>query len=193
MQQLEVARLQDPASVTVLGWLAHGYYLRGQRDSALVLSRQSLQAGSTGPALNTRMGILARYGDRDSARSFARAHPELELSWYALAVTGDTAAAWTRVRELEKRSTDPDRFKTLALLYLGLADTAAALGALERATDARELVFVTGTIVTDPIFDPIRASPRFLALLPRVGLSPDAARITARARSSPAPSPGLRR
>ena len=189
MQQFEVARLQDPASPIVLRWLGFGYYLRRQRDSALVLSRQAVEADMSSQAVGLRSQVLARYGDRDSVLSFARAHPEAEWSWYALAVAGDTVAARTRLRALEQRIAGGGRINPneLALLYLGLADTAAALGTLERYNWSLNLA------VTDPIFDPIRASPRFLALLPRLGLPRDAARITARARSSPAPSPGPRR
>ena len=193
MQQPEVARLQDPASPTVLCWLAYGYYLRGQQDSALALIQQSLE--SLGSAANpffveTLLQILARGGSRDSILALARASSDPQVGVNELAAVGDTAAAWIRARAIEQRSADPERLQTRAFLYLGVGDTAAALGALDRATNAREM---WGRSVADPIFDPIRATPRFLALMPRIGLSPNAARVTARARSSPAPSPGPRR
>jgi eukaryotic-like serine/threonine-protein kinase len=192
IQQLQVARLQDPASPTVLHWLAYGYYLLGRQDIALVLSGQSLEAQVTGPGIKTRLRILARNGDRDSTLALARAQGDPHRGLNELAAFGDTATAWMRMRAIEKRGTDESRFSSLAMLYLGLADTAAALGALEHATDARE-IWPMSFAVTDPIYDPVRSSPRFLALMPRIGLSPEVARITARARSSPAPSPGPRR
>jgi len=54
--------------------------------------------------------------------------------------------------------------------YLGLGDTANALSALERATDAREMWPLTMEDYS-PIRDPIRASARFRKLLERVGLA----------------------
>jgi hypothetical protein len=52
----------------------------------------------------------------------------------------------------------------------GLGDAARALDALERATDAREIwpaMFPTSS----PMFDPVRGSERFRALLVRTGLA----------------------
>ena len=57
-----------------------------------------------------------------------------------------------------------------AMTYLGLGDTANALSALERSTDAKELWPITSDLA-DPAYDPIRASARFRKLLKRVGLA----------------------
>jgi len=57
-----------------------------------------------------------------------------------------------------------------AFTYLGLGDTASALSALERATDAREIWPLTGPI-PGASYDPIRRSARFRELLKRVGLA----------------------
>ena len=52
---------------------------------------------------------------------------------------------------------------------LGVHDTAQALSALERATDRGEFWPLYQSTL-DPIYDPIRASPRFQRLLERVRL-----------------------
>jgi hypothetical protein len=52
---------------------------------------------------------------------------------------------------------------------LAMGDTTAAMAALERATDANEL-WPAFPGVLDPIYDPIRSSARFHALLRRVNL-----------------------
>jgi hypothetical protein len=56
----------------------------------------------------------------------------------------------------------------LLRLYAGTGDTDAAFAALERAVDGR-LDIVTGLKV-DPLFDSLRADPRFRSLQARVGL-----------------------
>jgi hypothetical protein len=57
-----------------------------------------------------------------------------------------------------------------ALTYLGLGDTATALSALERATAAGE-IWTSTNLVSDPLFAPIRDSPRYRSLVQRIGLA----------------------
>jgi serine/threonine-protein kinase len=56
-----------------------------------------------------------------------------------------------------------------AQVYLGLGDKRRALEALEKAYEARSdsLLFLK----VDKIFDPLRADPRFVALLKKVDLN----------------------
>ena len=56
----------------------------------------------------------------------------------------------------------------IALVQLGLGDADAALTAMEQAVDQRSSEVVYFAVDSD--FEPLRAHPRFEALLKRVGL-----------------------
>ena len=56
----------------------------------------------------------------------------------------------------------------LALAYTGVGEKAAALDALEKAYEQRDVILVW--LGTEPRVDSLQAEPRFLAILPRIGL-----------------------
>ncbi len=68
----------------------------------------------------------------------------------------------------------------LAYAYLGLGDTARALSAMETAVRAGERPYIT---LVDPMFDPVRGSARFAAVVRRYGF--DEKRFTALAGGRP--------
>jgi hypothetical protein len=71
------------------------------------------------------------------------------------------------VRRLESRSRDEWQVApALAYAYLGLGDTSRALGALEDAVRTGVPVIP----LSDPMFDPLRASERFAAVVRRFEL-----------------------
>ena len=72
------------------------------------------------------------------------------------------------VRELERRPRGEWHVaRTLGYAYLGLGDTTRALAALEEAARADEPPIMPKS---DPMFDPVRRSPRFAAVVRRLGL-----------------------
>ena len=155
----------------VSSWVSYTYYLRGQLDSALVESARALQNDSTS-ILARGFGALARLRAGDTAGALGlvnRLAPNYGMRLYVIAVTGDTATALARLRELE--SEGPKRWMTAtrAFTMLGVGDTTEAMAALERATDLNEL-WPSAEPMIDPIFDPIRNSARFHKLLGRVNL-----------------------
>jgi len=56
-----------------------------------------------------------------------------------------------------------------ARVYLGLGDNARALSLLERAVADRDS-FLANESLAESFFDPIRADPRFAALVAKIGL-----------------------
>ena len=125
------------------------------------------------PTTTLQFGSLVRLRARDSAgaRSFVNLLPRFDpYVLYVLGATGDTAAALGRLHELERER--PSRWLAgtrRALGMLGVGDTTAAMAALEQATAANE-IWPSFHATVDPIFDPIRSSARFQAVLRRVGL-----------------------
>ena len=90
---------------------------------------------------------------------------------------GDTA----RTRELieEFRQQQEWRSSTAVIrAYSGVRDTTGMLEAMERAVDIKD-PFVMSTPLADKLFDPVRGSARFAAVVVRLGLDP--ARYTAEA------------
>lgn len=57
----------------------------------------------------------------------------------------------------------------IAVIHAGLGDKAEALAWLEKAYDERS--FFLASLNVDPRFDPLRAEPRFRALVQRIGLT----------------------
>ncbi len=89
----------------------------------------------------------------------------------ALARSGDRAAALDTVAGLERRAqTGFVPHLNLAWTYIGLGDFERAFDHLRQAIDGRETdVLFLGV---DPIYDPLRADPRFQVILAQVGLAP---------------------
>ena len=88
---------------------------------------------------------------------------------YAYAVAGQRAKAQQLLGELQARSkrgyVSP---YFLAVIHAGLGEKASALDSLERALQERQPYLVL--LDVEPVFSNLRAEPRFLALLQRIGL-----------------------
>jgi serine/threonine-protein kinase len=173
LRQLLAVRNEDPASALLLSWISYAYYLEGNLDSALVESRRAMDNDSlnyTTLALGTIVRIGA--GRKSEAWDIIRRAGQMVVhhTW-VLAKSGDTAAARTRMAAEDAEHPQPSLAHTRrALGHLGLGDTAAALTSLERATEAGE-IWTSLQPVTDRLYDDLRLSPRFQALLRRVGLT----------------------
>jgi hypothetical protein len=160
----------------VSSWVSYAYHLDGQLDSALVESGRAFQNDSMN-ITTLVLGSLVRLkaGRKAEARDFVNRGPRLSpYTFYVLAATGDTAGVRQRLDQIARGPSNfAFRHTVRALAMLGAGDTTKAVEALERATEANEL-WPSVLSFRDPIFDPIRGTPRFRLVLQRLGLSASA-------------------
>ena len=167
LAQLQAARSVDPASALVLSHLAWTYFVAGQLDSARVEMGHAVETDPTN--LPTRYFAERVYLSENrlaEAHAIAATTPD----GYGLAKTGDTLAARQLLAGLDARPPVWGDETQRGMTYLGLGDTAKAISALERASDAKELWLITSDL-GDPGYNPIRGSARFAKLLERVGVA----------------------
>jgi eukaryotic-like serine/threonine-protein kinase len=86
---------------------------------------------------------------------------------YVQGISGDRAGAMASLAELRKISPGGEAAPfNLALVYLGLGDHTRAIDYLEQAYAASSQSMVW--LDRDPIYDPLRSDPRFIALMKRL-------------------------
>ena len=172
MRHLRVARAEDPESALVLSWIAYGHYVDGRMDSALVASRRALvndpkNYTSLGFGALIQLGAGRRAEARQLNDRFVIVAP---LAGYIYARSGDPARARKVLADLDAQEPQtPTAHTRRFFTHLGLGDTARAFDAAEAATEARE-IWPSMQSVSDPVFDNVRGSARFAALVRRVGL-----------------------
>jgi serine/threonine-protein kinase len=175
MRELREARRLDPYTAVHSSWLAYGYDLSGEPDSARAEAQRAIQLDSTNaPTIMLVSFVHLAAGDREIARTLSRRFPAT-IAWlgtraYVDARLGDAGSARRITAELEKLPNRPwHSGMALAHAYLGLRDKERALAALERSTADREL-WPGFWPVMDRMFDPVRNEPRFIEVVRRVGL-----------------------
>ena len=169
VQWLQSARRTDPQSAVIQANLAHAYFLQGLLDSAHVIIERAFLLDKNLPTRAVGTHILLVEGRWAEAKALVKdgETPSASIA-YTLAKTGDTVAAMARLRAAEEeRPRSAVLETTRAMVALAQNDTARALDALERATDAGEIWFMTEQ-VTHPAWDPVRATPRFAAIVRRL-------------------------
>jgi tetratricopeptide (TPR) repeat protein len=172
MAELQAARAEDPMSAVVLSHLSYSYFLNQEMDSALKESGRAMEMDSTNTTtLGYRAMILLRANQPEEALKLVV--QKAYATSYGGYVIGrvDPTAARRRILEMDAETTQSHNAETRrAMIYFGLGDTARALTALERATDVGDHWHASNGAF-DPVFDAVRDSPRFRALLRRVGLA----------------------
>lgn len=174
-KQLQTARQLDPGSLVIESSVVWVAYLSGQYDDAIALGRQALELDSRFYLFHQHLGFayLAKNMAEPAIAALQRARilsanapASLARLGYAQAVAGKQQEARQALDELQKGAAPAH---VIAWVYIGLNEHERALMWLEKAYEERasDLVY----LATDPIYDRLRATPRFKALLQRTGLA----------------------
>ncbi len=165
----------DPLSPEITLDAASALAWQGNYEAA---KQQARKAGDLDPTFFAP-DFMAGWVDIEAGK-ISDAIPELQkanamdspaevAAWlgYAYGASGDRTHAMAEIEELNKRSlhgyVQPFH---LAIIYLGLGDRARALDGLEKAYAAHSQSM--GWLKMDRIFDPLRAQPRFIALMKKL-------------------------
>jgi serine/threonine-protein kinase len=168
----------DPSSLSVrrgVGWIS--YYTR-RYEQALYHLRRAVAMNPTSEDTYRVMGlVLMQQGAyAEAERAFREAitlSPDLSYATagvaHVLALSGRRREAEAMVAELEARARD--RYVTpvaLCIAHLGLRNVDQVFHWLDRAYEDRRgwLTYMKA----DPIFDPVRNEPRYIAFLKRMNL-----------------------
>jgi predicted Zn-dependent protease len=125
----------------------------------ITLGRAYLAAGRYDDAIRQlrRAGLQSSFGFEAPA-----------LLAYALGIAGRTQEARALAAQyVERARASSARPADVAAVHLGLRDTARALDWMEQIPDDRNSTFY---LPSEPIFDPLRGSPRFQRVLERLNL-----------------------
>jgi adenylate cyclase len=176
----EAARAQelDPLSLIINDSLGARLLYAGRYERALEQMRKTLeidpnfaQAHHTLGDTYVHLGMFEdAFGELERARQLDDNPWVVASLGYAYAVSGRGGEARRMLAELKGRSAQarvpPEE---VARVYVGLGETAQAFAWLERAYEERSdhLVFVS----VDPAWRDLRADPRFVDIMRRVGLA----------------------
>jgi serine/threonine-protein kinase len=170
-----LAELRDAARTErdwpVIGaWLSYALFLTGQVDSAIAESDRAVtREPGLLPATNLGSLMNLALGRTQKAHDLVAVMPPVSVMTYAAYVyakLGDTVTANALVHAME--SSHPRPWFTdiaRATVRLAVGDSAAALAALEAGARASGPTWYMYAPVADPMWDLVRNSPRFIALL----------------------------
>jgi serine/threonine-protein kinase len=180
----EAQALDPVSSATATHIGMHLLWLR-RYDEAIAVLEHALRVDSTWK--RTRVVLARAYLAKGRAAdalpllrmtgyAYAAFEPEAMLT-YGLGVAGHTGEARARVAKMETLAKGAyARPIDLVVAHLGVGDTARALDWMERVPDDRGSMLF---LISEPLFDPIRDTPRYRRVLERLGLAEAARRARA--------------
>jgi eukaryotic-like serine/threonine-protein kinase len=176
LRELGTAQRLDPTSLVINARLGTQLYYLHRYDEAAAVLRQALALDSTNVIAAAEMGrVLLQQQRFAEALAVLPRDVDLQAGYlgggilgYAYGREGRRADALATQRRLGARARaryiTPEAF---AFISIGLGDTAQALDWLERGYRERSFYLV---FLNDPIYDPLRKSARFQAMVRGVGL-----------------------
>ncbi len=176
--QARQAKELDPLSYVATTHLAVVNYFSHRYDEAMKLVHDTLEVVNTAPAHGLRGMILETQGKYAEAIAEYRAGLSLVQTHsyikgmlghaYGMSGRADEAKQLLKDANLEFEQGGLSDLK-VAYIYLALGNRELAFQHLEREYEQRdpELPYIN----VDPVFDPIRTEPRFVAILAKMGLS----------------------
>ncbi|MDB4913481.1 MAG: hypothetical protein JWM95_1125 [Gemmatimonadetes bacterium] len=177
-QALERAAQLDPTSPVIVGSLGMSLGLAGRAREAITTAERAVSYDSTLVVTRFMLGTTHLYLHNPAAavkplEAAIQIDPTsriaLGLLGYAYAASGDVNAARRTRARIETLPAGPGTDVAIARIAVAMGDTAEALSRLERALRARDPFFATES-ATSPMFDALRTSPRYMALLRAVGI-----------------------
>lgn len=172
LDELRTAMRLDPLDVTAGAWLGLALLLNGQAEEAVAAAQRAVDIDSMiGPAQWALMYTQYVAGHRDAARAQAQRARRYAnnpgVTAYVLARTGDVNGAREIIQQLEAMPLNARPQKFLGTAYLGLRDTARAMSFFEEAARFTDIPVNHFGL---PMFDELRGSARFGALMRAYGL-----------------------
>jgi tetratricopeptide (TPR) repeat protein len=178
--QLKRATELDPLSPIIFGSYGLSLAAGRQYDAAIAAARRAVELDSTLVVSRFMLGGVYLEANRipESIQELEAAVQLSESSTSALGLLGYAYAKSGKTTQATKIATDLESSvgkkagaaAAAARIYMGLGDKSRALTLLERAASIHDPFFSSESML-ESFFDPVRADPRFEALVSRVGLS----------------------
>jgi eukaryotic-like serine/threonine-protein kinase len=171
----------DPLSLIINTWLGRRYYFARRYDDAARECRKALELDPAFPPAHWQLGSVLLQQRRtkeaiaelETAARLSAENPRyLAYLGHARATSGDASGARAALNRLDAIESGGRNVSALdrALIHAGLGDRDRALEGVEKALEDRPSLMPYLGI--DPLWDPLRASPRFRAVLARLELAP---------------------
>ncbi|HEX2341725.1 MAG TPA: tetratricopeptide repeat protein, partial [Vicinamibacterales bacterium] len=171
----------DPLSPVLVGSYGRALYRARRYEDALARYKRALEIDPEDrPSLSRIAEAYIELGKYQEALSFADRLEKVGLAPAAArargriyAAMGRTSEALAEIERIKRDNTAGDRAVTYAAIYAQLGCADEAIAALEQGVEAhfrREPGAMQPFVPMDPVFDPIRGHPRFVAMLERAKL-----------------------